>query len=201
MPTHYSLHVVHPGFELLKRSAKILHFIAGAAILINALHEWQVQDSSAILYIAQAIIGIDIIILVFFTGNILVENPRLNVIFRLIESVALMGICVSLVMDGYYFLSIIYLLAAFGYFVLVHKEIRVLKEQEIFIKSTGISIPNLLKDVEISWVDVKQIIPKYHSIIIETLKSKKIVFDLSKNLKIDELEQINDFCTKHLVIR
>jgi hypothetical protein len=201
MSTYYSLHVVHPGFELLKRSAKILHFIAGAAILANAVHEWQVQDSSAIIYIAQGIIGIDIIILVFFTGNILVENPRLNVIFRLIESVALLGICFSMLMDAHYILSVVYLAAAFGYFMLVHKEIRVLKEQEIFIKSTGISIPNLLKDVEISWVDVKQIIPKYHSIIIETLKSKKIEFDLSKNLKIDELEQINDFCTKHLVIR
>jgi hypothetical protein len=39
MNTKYSLHLVLSAFELLKKSTKILHFIAASAILLNAWHE------------------------------------------------------------------------------------------------------------------------------------------------------------------
>ena len=85
MNSKYSLQVVHPAFELLKKSAKILHFIAAAAILLNAWHDWQVHNESLLLSITQGILGIDILLLVFFTGNLLMESPKLNLIFRFIE--------------------------------------------------------------------------------------------------------------------
>ncbi|MEI8059484.1 MAG: hypothetical protein WCG67_04940, partial [Ferruginibacter sp.] len=61
--------------------------------------------------------------------------------------------------------------------------------------------PDFFKDAEIGWNEVKTIIPKYHSIVIETLCHKKMELNLRRNLKIDELEQIDDFCKKHLVAR
>ena len=48
MPTQYSLQIVHPAFELLKRSARVLHFIAAAVIFINALHELIAHDGNKI---------------------------------------------------------------------------------------------------------------------------------------------------------
>ncbi|MBL0146329.1 MAG: hypothetical protein IPP48_11775 [Chitinophagaceae bacterium] len=199
MNTKYSLHVVHPAFELLKRSAKVLHFIAAAAILLNAWHEWQLHNESLVVCITQAILGVDILLLIFFTGNLLLESPKLNLIFRFIETLVLFGISISLFFNGHIGLGLLHLVAAFGYFILLHREARVLKNEDVEIKATGIVIPNLVKDVEISWADIKTIIPKYHSVIIETLKNKRIEFDLRRNLKIDELQQINDFCSKHLI--
>ena len=35
MPTQYSIPVIYPPFELLKRSSGIFHFIAASVILIN----------------------------------------------------------------------------------------------------------------------------------------------------------------------
>jgi hypothetical protein len=201
MNTKYSLHVVLPAFELLKKSAKILHFIAASAILLNAWHEWQMHNENIVLCVTQAILGVDILLLVFFTGNLLMENPKLNLIFRFIETLMLFGISLSVFFNNHIVLGFIHLAAAVGYFVLLHREARVLKNEDIELKSTGILIPNLVKDVEISWADVKTIIPQYHSVIIETLKNKRIQFDLRKNLRIDELEQINDFCLKHLSVR
>jgi hypothetical protein len=198
MNTKYSLHVVLPAFELLKKSAKILHFIAASAILLNAWHEWQAHNENIVLCITQAILGVDILLLVFFTGNLLIENPKLNLIFRFIETLVLFGISLSLFFNGHIVLGFLHLAAAVGYFVLLHREARVLRNEDVEIKSTGILIPNLVKDVEISWADIKTIVPQYHSVIIETIKNKRIQFDLRKNLRIDELEQINDFCLKHL---
>jgi hypothetical protein len=198
MDTKFSLQVVLPAFELLKKSAKILHFIAAATILFNALHEYQVHNQNWVLCISQAILGVDIMLLVFFTGNLLTESPKLNLIFRFIETLVLLAISLSLFKSSHIFLGFIHLLAGIGYYILLHREARVLKNENVQIKSTGILIPNLLKDVEISWADIKAIIPQYHSVLIETFKNKQLSFDLRKNLKIDELEEINEFCSKHL---
>ncbi len=201
MNTKYSLHVVLPAFELLKKSAKILHFIAASAILLNAWHEWQVHSENIVLCITQAILGIDILLLVFFTGNLLLENPKLNIIFRFIETIILFGISLSLFLNSHIILGLLHTVAGVGYYILLHREARVLKNEDVEIKSTGILIPNLIKDVEISWADIKSIIPQYHSVLIETFKNKRIQFELRKNLQIDELQQLNEFCAKHLSVR
>ena len=199
MQANFSLSVIHPSFELLKRSAKILHFIAAATILIDAVHEWRIHDGGTVLCITQGIIAIDIMILVFFTGEVLTESPKMNLLFRFIESLVLLGIAVNLAFDGHALFSILHFIASFGYFFLLHREARVIKRENVNIRSTGIVLPDLLKDSEIGWDEIKSIIPHYHSIIIETLRNKKTEYHLRVNLKIDELEQIDDFCQKHLI--
>lgn len=199
MQTNYSLSVIHPAFELLKRSAKILHFIAAAAILANAVHEWRAGDMNIIFPITQLIIAADIIILVFFTGNMLTDAPKMNLIFRFMESLVLLGIGFNLAADGSGWFALLHFIASFGYFFLLHREVRVLKRETVSIKATGVTPPDLIKDAEIGWQDIKTIIPKYHSIIIETLRNKRMEYNLRRNLKIDELDQINDFCKKHLI--
>ncbi|MGC4103913.1 hypothetical protein [Ferruginibacter sp.] len=199
MPTQYSLQIVHPAFELLKRSARVLHFIAASVILINALHVLQAHHGSKVLCYTQMVIAADIYILVFFGGVLLIEAPRLNLIFRLIEALAIFGISITLMKEGHTGFGFLHLMASAGYCFLFYREWRVLRSEAVDISQTGISVPNFMKDAEIGWNEVKAIIPKYHSIIIETLTHKKLEFDLRKNLNIDELEQIDDFCKKHLV--
>ena len=198
MYTQYSLPVIHPAFELLKRSAKILHFIAASAILVTALHQWQVHHANIVLCITQGIIALDIYLLVFFTGNVLTEAPKLNLIFRFIESMALLGISLMLFADGHILFGMLHLAAAAGYFFLLHREVRVIRSETINIKPTGVIMPNLVKDVELGWNEIKAIIPKYHSIIIETFRNKKIELNFRNNLKIDELQQLDDFCKQYL---
>lgn len=199
MQTQYTLPVVHPAFELLKRSARILHFIAASVILINAIHMLQAHDGNKVLCYTQMIIAADIFLLVFFGGVVLIEAPRLNLIFRLIEALTLFGITVNLAEDGHNWFALLHGIASVGYLFLFYREWRVIRSEAVDIKATGISFPNFVKDAEIGWNEIRSIIPKYHSIIIETLRNQKIEFNLRQNLKIDELQQIDDFCKKHLV--
>jgi hypothetical protein len=198
MQTQYSLPVVHPAFELLKRSARVLHFIAASLIFINALHLLQAHNGNTVLCYTQIIIAVDVFLLVFLGGMLLIEAPRLNLIFRFIEVLTLMGIAFTLMADGHNWFGLVHLMVSASYLFLFYREWRVIRCEAVDISHTGISIPNFAKDAEISWNEVKSIIPKYHSIIIETLLHKKIEFSLRQNLKIDELEQIDDFCQKHL---
>ena len=195
----YSIPVVHPAFELLKRSARILHFLAASVIVINAMHLLQAHNENKVLCYTQLVIAADIFLLVFFGGVLLIEAPRLNLIFRLIESLTLMGIAFTLMNDGHNWFGFMHLIVAAGYLFLFHREWRVIRSEAVDIRATGITVPNFVKDAEIGWHEIKTIIPKYHSIIIETLRHKKIEFNLRQNLKIDELEQIDEFCRKHLV--
>ena len=200
MSTQFSLQIIHPAFELLKRSARVLHFIAASIILINALHLLQVHNGNKLLCYTQMIIALDIFLLVFLGGVLLVEAPKLNLIFRLFEVCTLFGISLTLMKDGHSWFGVVHLIASAGYLFLFYREWRVIRSEAVDISQTGIRVPNFVKDAEISWNEVKNIIPRYHSIIIETLRHKTIEFSLRKNLKIDELEQIDDFCRKHLMV-
>ncbi len=198
MQNQYSLQVVHPAFELLKRSARILHFIAASVIFINAIHLIQLHNGNKVLYYTQMIIAVDIYLLVFFGGVLLIEAPRLNLIFRLIELLTIIGIGFILISDGHYWFGYLHLMLSTGYLFLFYREWRVFQSEAIDITQTGITVPDFVKNTEISWTEIKTIIPKYQSIIIETLRNKKIELNLRQNLKIDELAQIDDFCQKHL---
>lgn len=198
MPNQYSIPVVHPAFELLKRSARILHFIAASIILVNAVFELQSHNISNILCYMQMIIAADIYLLVFLGGSLLVVAPKLNLIFRFMEALALMGTGAMLMANGHGWYGFSHLLVSTGYFFLFYREWRVIHSEAVDIKPTGITLPNFVKDAEIGWNEIRSIIPRYHNIIIETFRNKKILFQFRNNLKIEELQQIDEFCQKHL---
>lgn len=200
MYTQYSLPVIHPAFELLKRSARFLHFIAAAAIFLNAWLSWPMSDGSIVLSITQMIIAADIFLLLLFTRDLLTDAPRMNVIFRFIESLVLFGLGISLAVDGHGWFALLHFVASVGYFLLMHREVRVIRAETVNIKPTGITLPSLLVDMELGWNEIRSIVPRYHGISIETFKKQKIELPFRRNLKIDELEQIDDFCRQHLKI-
>jgi hypothetical protein len=198
MFTQFSLPVVHPAFELLKRSARLLHLVAAVVILVNALYQWQQYGASRLLCITQLIVAADIFILVLAGGPLLYHSPRLNHIFRLIEALVILGIGLSLVGDGYWAVGWLHLLLSASFALLLYREWRAARSEAVNITQTGITLPNLLRDAEIGWDRIRQIVPYYQSIEIETLQQRKVEFTLRRNLKIEELEQINEFCQKHL---
>lgn len=198
MPTQYFLPVIHPAFELLKRSARMLHFIAASIILINGLRLLQAHEVSKMLCYLQLFIAGEIFFVLLMGKFLLVDSPGLNVFFRIMEGITLFGIGLSWLSDGYYLLASLHLVVGAGYFFLFYREWRILHSESINIRQTGILIPNFIRDEEIGWTEIKTIVPRYHSIIIETFRHKKIQFQLSKNLKIEELQQIDEFCRQHL---
>ena len=198
MPAHYSLPVIHPPFELLKRSAPILHFIAASVILINGLHHFNIHHASKIICYCQLLIAADVYLLLFFVAiGVFTDATYVNCIFSFIEMMTLLGIGFILISDGHNILGWVHFLLSAGYAFIFYREYRILHSEAVDIRPTGITIPNFVADAEISWQDIKMVIPKYHCILIETFRHKKMLFQLRTNLKIEELQQIDEFCRQH----
>ena len=199
MTTQYFLPVIHPAFELLKKSSRILHFIGASIILINGLHLLEDHASARLLCYFQLIIGVEIYLVLFFAKSLLLGSPGLNVFFRMIETLTLVGIAFTLFSYQHIISGSIHLFISAGFLFLFYREWRIMRSESINIRQTGVSIPNFIKDKEIGWPEIKTIIPKYHTIIIETIRNRTIQFQLRRNLKIEELQQIDEFCRQHLI--
>jgi hypothetical protein len=198
MPSQFSLRVIHPAFELLKRSAPVLHFIAASIILLNGLHHFNSHHISRMICYCQLLIATDIYLLLFFiTLGMLADVIYLNCIFRFIEAVTLLGIGFLLISDGHHLPGAAHFLLAAGYAFIFYREYRIQHSEAVDIRPTGITIPNFKADAEIGWQDIKTVVPRYHSIVIETFRNKKIQFQLRNNLNIEELQLIDDFCRRH----
>lgn len=199
MPAQYLLPVVYPPFELLKKSAGILHFIGASVILINGLHALQQHGADKLSCYLQVIIAAEIYLILIPGKSLLVASPGLNVFFRIIESLTLMGIGFALISYGHVISGWVHSLLSLGYLFLFYREWRMMCSESVNIAHTGISVPNFIMEMEITWPEIRSIVPGYQSIFIETFRNKRIHFQLRKNLKIEELQQIDEFCRQHLM--
>jgi hypothetical protein len=193
----YSLSIIHPSFESLKNACRLLHFMAAAFIAINAAHQLAAHEGSKLICYTQFVIAADILILVFMGTGLLAALPKVGVLFRLIESLTFLGISLTLFNEAHPYSGAFHALLSGIYFFICYREWRVSVSEAIEIKSTGITIPDFMISAEISWLHIKKVVADYNSIIIETARNKKVRFQLRRNLKIEELEQINDFCSLH----
>ena len=197
MAAKYSLSIVHPSFESLKNACRLLHFMAAAFITLNALHQLAAHEGNKIICYTQLVIAADIFILVFLGADLLATLPKIGVLFRLIEALTFMGLWLTLSNESHPYSGALHAVFSVVYFFIGYREWRMAASEAIEIKPTGITIPNFVTNGEISWLYIKKVVANYNSIIIETVRNKKIQFQLRKNLKIEELEQINDFCSLH----
>jgi hypothetical protein len=197
MASRYSLPIIHPSFELLKMASRLLHFMAAAFIATNAVHQLAAHEGGRLICYTQLVIAADILILVFFGAGILSALPRVGVLFRLIEAITFLGMWLTLTNGSHPWLGAAHALLAALYFFICQREWRISVSEAIEIKPNGITVPHFIRDADIRWLHIKKVVAGYNSIIIETVRDKKVRFQLRSNLKIEELEQINDFCTRH----
>lgn len=201
MAARYSISIVHPSFELLKNASRLLHFLAAAFIALNALHQLSAHEGSKLICYTQLIIALDILLLVLLGAGTLVERPKVGVLFRLIEALTFLGVWLTLTSEAHPWLGLIHAVLAAVYLFICYREWRISISEAIEIKSTGITVPNFIANAEISWLHIKKVVVTgFNSIIIETVRDEKVQFELRNNLKIEELEQINDFCRERAML-
>lgn len=197
MTSRYSLPVIHPSFEFLKNICRLLHLVAALFIGINAVHQWTAGESMRFICIAQLIIAADILILVFLSNDAFTANPRTGILFRLIEAFTFTGIFISLATEGHPWFALTNCIMAATYLFIASREWRISVSESVVLSDAGITVPDFWLTTEIQWPDIQKVMMQYDAIVIETVNNKQVSFELRKNLKIEELQQINDFCSVH----
>ena len=193
-----SFTVVHPAFQNLKRSGRLLHLTAGGLILAHAISHFQQPDSSAIYFWCQFIVALDIFILVFAGRQLLVTMPKINLFFRFIEFIFFLGIAVLLFFEKKWLMASFHVLLSTIYIYLFYCEKNTIHGEYVGIHHTGITIPALPESKFYIWSNISKIEARYDSITIETSLDKTYQFQLQHNLQFEELDQIHEFCRHYL---
>jgi len=193
-----SLPVVAPRLDRLKRSGSWLHLLAGALILTHAISHFRGETTHTLYFWCLLLISLDIFLLVLVGRDMLVQMPRLNLIFRAIEIVFFTGIGVLMLLEGHLLPALFHLLLSIAYGYLLYCE-RIFRQEEILsIHHTGITIPDLPESRFLYWTHINHIDATYESIDITTSEEKPLRFRLRNNLTFDQLEHIQAFCRFYL---
>ncbi len=193
-----SLPVVHPAFEKLKNSGRLLHLAAGGLILAHAVSHFNQPQSSPLYIGCLLLIAVDIFILVFAGRNILITLPRINLFFRLIEFLFFLGIGITMLFSKSWWVGSVHILLSAAYCYLFYCEKKMLTDEYLAIHHTGISIPALPEHKFFIWSNINGIDAHYDHITISTSHQKSYHFSLRKNLAFEELDQIHEFCRHYL---
>lgn len=193
-----NLPVVHPAFQKLKRSGRILHLAAGCLILVHAISHFSEPHTSPIYLGCLLLIAVDIFILVFATKNLLVDMPKINLFFRLVEIVFFIGIGVTMFVEKKWMPGGIHTLLSIAYIYLFYCEKRLNTEECLAIFHTGVSVPAMPESRFLLWAHINGIEAQYDCITITTSQDRVYRFDLRQNLAFEELDQIHEFCRHYL---
>lgn len=193
-----SLPIVHPAFENLKKNTLLLHLFAAVIIFANAIHEYKVHDTGPIYFWGQVIIGADIFLLALFGRSFLTDTPRYNLLFRFIEMVLFFSFTWMYILQLHIFMAIVMFGITVGYAYLFYCEKKSLKQEQLSFHHIGVEIPDLPNNHMLSWYHINEIKAEHDSITINVSGQKNIRFWLKKNLHLEELEQIHEFCRHYL---
>ena len=193
-----SLPVVHPSFQKLKHSGRLLHLTAGGLILAHAISHFNQPQSSPIYLGCLLLIALDIFILVFAGKNILIDMPKVNLFFRLTEIIFFLGIGITLFIESKWLTGSLHTILSVVYSYLFYCEKKLNTEEYIANHHTGISIPSLPESKFFLWSHINGVEAQYDCITISTSFHKSYQFSLRKNLAFEELDQIHEFCRHYL---
>jgi len=193
-----SLPVVHPAFQKLKRAGRFLHLAAGGLILVHALSHFNQPQSSPVYLGCLVFMAIDIFILVMAGNNIAADMPLVNLFFRLVEIVFLLGIGITACLHHEWLTGGGHLLMGMAYGYLFWCEKQMLSTEFVALHHTGVTIPALPDSHFLIWSNIDRIEAQYDSITIAASGDKSYHFDLRENLQFEELDQIHEFCRHYL---
>ena len=193
-----SFSIVHPAFQNLKRSGRLLHLTAGGLILAHAISHFNKPDTSPLYFWCQFIIALDIFVLVFAGRHLLATIPKVNLFFRFIEFLFFLGIAILLFFETKWIMGSLHLALSIIYIYLFYCEKNCVSGEYVAIHHTGITIPALPESKFYIWSEISSINAHYDSITIETSLNKTYHFQLRENLQFEELDQIHEFCRHYL---
>lgn len=190
--------VIHPTFQRFKNNGRFLHVLAAGLILTHSITHFLQPHRNIIYPVCLVLIAFDILILVLSRQNSLTEQPSINLFFRGIEFLLLLGIGAEMLYRSHWITGSMHCAIGIAYIYLFYCEKTVTREERISIHHTGITIPALPESKFFIWANIVAIEVNYSSIKIDTSFNKTYQFDLQQNLQFDELDQIHEFCRHYL---
>ena len=130
--------------------------------------------------------------------NFLADTPRYNLAFRIIEAILFISFTWMYIIQQHYIMAAIMFLVSGGYAYVFYCERKSMKQELLSFHHIGVVVPGLPNNHILSWYHINEIKAEYDNITINISGEKNIRFWLKKNLHLEELEQIHEFCRHYL---
>jgi hypothetical protein len=193
-----SFPVIAPRLDRLKRTGTRLHTLAGALILAHAISHFRGETTHTLYFWCLLIISLDIFLLVLVGRDLLLQMPRVSLLFRIIEIIFFTGIGVLMLVQGSPITGLFHLLLAIAYSYLCYCERLFRHDETLSIHHTGITVPDIPESRFLYWTHINKIDAYYDSIDIITAGDKPLRFQFRNNLNFEELERVQAFCAFYL---
>lgn len=193
-----SFPVIAPRLDRLKRTGTRLHLLAGALILAHAISHFRGETTHTLYFWCLLIISLDIFLLVLVGRDLLVQMPRVSLLFRIIEIIFFTGIGVLMLVQGSPVTGLFHLLLAIAYGYLCYCERLFRHDETLSIHHTGITVPDIPESRFLYWTHINKIDAYYDSIDITIAGDKPLRFQFRNNLNFEELERVQAFCAFYL---
>ena len=193
-----SLPVVAPSFERLKKNGKRLHVLAAVLLLAHAISHFRGETTHTLYFWCLLFISLDIFLLVIAGRDVLLQLPKLNLFFRLVEILFFLGIGVLMIVEGYEITGIVHFLLCIGYGYLFYCERALRQIETLSFFHIGILVPGLPESRLLYWTHVNGVKAGYDHIEIATADSDELGYELRVNLSFDQLEHVKAFCYHYL---
>jgi hypothetical protein len=193
-----SFPVIAPRLDRLKRTGTRLHLLAGALILAHAISHFRGETTHTLYFWCLLIISLDIFLLVLVGRDLLLQMPRVSLLFRIIEIIFFTGIGVLMLLQGSPITGLFHLLLAIAYSYLCYCERLFRHDETLSIHHTGITIPDIPESRFLYWTHINKIDAHYDSIDITTAGDAPLRFQFRNNLNFEELERVQAFCQFYL---
>ena len=193
-----SIPVIHPAFQKLKNSSRLMHLLAGGLILTHAISHFNQPNFNWFYSGCLVLMALDIFILVFAGRTILVEFPKVNLFFRFTEILFFAGIGTNMLIHAEWITGSLHCLLGIAFGYLFYCEKQAMTREYVAIHHTGVTIPSLPDSKFLNWSSISKIDAHYDSITIDSSEQKSFRFEIRKNLNFEEMDQIREFCKHYL---
>lgn len=193
-----SLPVVDPSFERLKRNGVWLHSLAATLLLAHAISHFRGENTHTLYFWCLLFISLDIFLLVLAGRDILLDLPRMNLFFRLVEIIFFFCIGVLMIVEGHELAGIFHFLLTIGYSYLFYCERALRRTETLSFHHTGITLPGVPESRFLYWIHINKVKAGYDRIDISTDDPQDLSFDLRSNLDYEQLEHVKAFLRHYL---
>ena len=193
-----SFPIKHPAYQQLRQQGRWLHLMAAGLILVHAFSHLRQPDPSFIYLACLFLLALDLVILVLAGRNLLTEQPRINLFFRLTEVLFFLIIAIEYFLKSNWMAGGVHTVAALGFSYLYYCERKLAAPEVIKILHTGIEIPGIPEEKFLLWTKINQLNISYSTLSITNSSAENQVIEFEQNLTAAEREQVEAFAKYYL---
>lgn len=194
----YSVTVKIEGIESKRRSAGLLHIVAGFFLIAKGADYYRFLNYETILP-ALPVFAVAVVSLVYgFFRRKIDLFAKYNPAVRLMQTLTFLILGFVMVKIGRSIDYIGIFIFAFLCFLLLISERKIFEQTTIYFDESGVTIPGTYKNYLVKWEDLSEVVVREDFLTLFHIKKKYLQYQVIQDLSTLETAKMNAFCREQI---